>query len=88
VRACSAHGAAADADPPRTTAGKTTACACRSGFLRADAGSITIHGIDAVADPIGNKQITACLLDESTIYERLTPMRSAGSDFSREHMSA
>jgi ABC-2 type transport system ATP-binding protein len=50
----------------------TTTRAWRSGLLRADAGSITIHGIDAVADPIGNKQITACLLDELTIYERLT----------------
>jgi ABC-2 type transport system ATP-binding protein len=39
----------------------TTTRAWRSGLLRADAGSIAIHGIDAVADPIGNKQITACL---------------------------
>jgi hypothetical protein len=31
-----------------------------------------------VADPIGNKQITACLLDELTIYERLTPMKFGG----------
>jgi ABC-2 type transport system ATP-binding protein len=43
------------------------------GLLRPDAGSITIEGTDALADPTAAKQITAWLSDEPMIYDRLTP---------------
>jgi ABC-2 type transport system ATP-binding protein len=54
-------------------AGKTTTLRMVVGLLRPDAGSITIGDIDALADPIAAKQITAWLSDEPMIYDRLTP---------------
>jgi ABC-2 type transport system ATP-binding protein len=54
-------------------AGKTTTLRMVVGLLRPDAGSICIDGIDALADPVGAKQITAWLSDEPMIYEKLTP---------------
>jgi ABC-2 type transport system ATP-binding protein len=54
-------------------AGKTTTLRMVVGLLRPDVGSITIGGIDALADPIAAKQITAWLSDEPMIYDRLTP---------------
>ena len=44
-----------------------------AGLLRPDAGSISIDGIDALADPVAAKQITAWLSDEPMIYDKLTP---------------
>ena len=44
-----------------------------SGLLRPDAGTICIEGIDALADPVAAKQITAWLSDEPMIYDKLTP---------------
>jgi ABC-2 type transport system ATP-binding protein len=44
------------------------------GLLEPDSGSIRIFGIDALADPIGAKRITAWVSDEPMIYEKLTPM--------------
>jgi ABC-2 type transport system ATP-binding protein len=54
-------------------AGKTTTLRMVVGLLRPDAGSITIEGIDALADPVATKQITAWLSDEPMIYDKLTP---------------
>jgi len=54
-------------------AGKTTTLRMVAGLLRPDAGSIAIAGIDALADPVAAKQITAWLSDEPMIYDRLTP---------------
>jgi ABC-2 type transport system ATP-binding protein len=54
-------------------AGKTTTLRMVVGLLRADAGSITIDGIDSLVDPIAAKQVTAWLSDEPMIYDRLTP---------------
>src|SRR5450759_3942867 len=54
-------------------AGKTTTLRMVAGLLRPDAGSITIEGIDALADPVAAKQITAWLSDEPMIYDKLTP---------------
>jgi ABC-2 type transport system ATP-binding protein len=42
-------------------------------LLRPDAGSICIGGIDALADSVAAKQMTAWLSDEPMIYEKLTP---------------
>jgi ABC-2 type transport system ATP-binding protein len=54
-------------------AGKTTTLRMVVGLLRPDAGSIQIDGIDALADPVAAKQITAWLSDEPMIYDKLTP---------------
>jgi len=54
-------------------AGKTTTLRMVVGLLKPDAGTITINGIDALADPVAAKQITAWLSDEPMIYDKLTP---------------
>ena len=55
-------------------AGKTTTLRMITGLLKPDRGSITVFGIDALADPVGAKQIMAWLSDEPMIYDKLTPM--------------
>ena len=45
-----------------------------AGLLRPDAGSISIFGIDALADPVAAKQIMAWVSDEPMIYDKLTPL--------------
>src|SRR5438045_6579408 len=55
-------------------AGKTTTLRMMAGLLEPDRGSITVFGIDALADPVGAKQIVAWLSDEPMIYDKLTPM--------------
>jgi ABC-2 type transport system ATP-binding protein len=54
-------------------AGKTTTLRMVAGLLRPDAGSIRVGGIDALADPVGAKQIMAWISDEPMIYDKLTP---------------
>ena len=54
-------------------AGKTTTLRMVVGLLRPDAGTIRVDGIDALADPVAAKQITAWLSDEPMIYDKLTP---------------
>ena len=54
-------------------AGKTTTLRMVAGLLRPDAGSITVSGIDALADPVAAKQIMAWISDEPMIYDKLTP---------------
>jgi ABC-2 type transport system ATP-binding protein len=54
-------------------AGKTTTLRMIVGLLKPDAGSIVIEGIDALADPVAAKQLTAWLSDEPMIYDKLTP---------------
>src|SRR5271156_5598620 len=55
-------------------AGKTTTLRMITGLLEPDRGSITVFGIDALADPVGAKQIMAWLSDEPMIYDKLTPL--------------
>ena len=55
-------------------AGKTTTLRMISGLLKPDAGTISIFGINALADPIAAKRITAWLPDEPMIYDKLTPL--------------
>jgi ABC-2 type transport system ATP-binding protein len=54
-------------------AGKTTTLRMVAGLLRPDAGSISVFGIDALADPVAAKQIMAWISDEPMIYDKLTP---------------
>src|SRR5215218_5512333 len=54
-------------------AGKTTTLRMVAGLLRPDAGLISIFGIDALADPVEAKRITAWVSDEPMIYDKLTP---------------
>jgi len=55
-------------------AGKTTTLRMVAGLLRADAGAVSICGIDAFADPISAKQVLAWVPDEPMIYDKLTPL--------------
>ncbi|HKX08860.1 MAG TPA: ABC transporter ATP-binding protein [Stellaceae bacterium] len=55
-------------------AGKTTMLRMVSGLLKPDRGTITIYGIDALADPVAAKRVTAWLSDEPMIYDKLTPI--------------
>src|SRR6202165_1305734 len=55
-------------------AGKTTTLRMVVGLLRPDAGSISISGIDALADPVAAKQVMAWVSDEPMIYDKLTPL--------------
>jgi ABC-2 type transport system ATP-binding protein len=54
-------------------AGKTTTLKMVVGLLRPDAGSISVHGIDALAEPTSAKQLMAWISDEPMIYDKLTP---------------
>src|SRR6202049_2151004 len=55
-------------------AGKTTTLRMVAGLLQPDAGTISVAGIDALADPIAAKQIMAWISDEPMIYDKLTPL--------------
>jgi ABC-2 type transport system ATP-binding protein len=54
-------------------AGKTTTLRMVAGLLKPDAGSIAVFGIDALADPVEAKRVTAWVSDEPMIYDKLTP---------------
>jgi ABC-2 type transport system ATP-binding protein len=54
-------------------AGKTTTLRMVAGLLMPDAGSISVFGTDALADPVSAKQIIAWVSDEPMIYDKLTP---------------
>jgi ABC-2 type transport system ATP-binding protein len=54
-------------------AGKTTTLRMVAGLLRPDSGSISVFGIDSLADPVAAKQIMAWISDEPMIYDKLTP---------------
>src|SRR5713101_8742399 len=55
-------------------AGKTTTLRMVAGLLLPDAGSVSVLGIDALADPVAAKQIMAWVSDEPMIYDKLTPL--------------
>jgi ABC-2 type transport system ATP-binding protein len=54
-------------------AGKTTTLRMVAGLLKPDAGTISVFGIDALADPVEAKRIMAWISDEPMIYDKLTP---------------
>lgn len=53
-------------------AGKTTTLRMIAGLLNADAGAISVFGVDARADPLGAKRLIAWLPDEPLLYDKLT----------------
>ncbi len=55
-------------------AGKTTILRMVAGLLRPDSGSISVFGVDALADPIAAKRAMAWVSDEPMVYDRLTPL--------------
>jgi ABC-2 type transport system ATP-binding protein len=55
-------------------AGKTTTLRMIVGLLKPDGGTITVGGIDALADPVAAKQVVAWVSDEPMIYDKLTPL--------------
>ena len=55
-------------------AGKTTTLRMVAGLTQADAGSIHVFGVDALADPVAAKRLIAWLPDEPMLYDKLTPM--------------
>ncbi len=55
-------------------AGKTTTLRMVVGLLKPDAGSISILGVDALADPVAAKRMVAWVSDEPMIYDKLTPV--------------
>lgn len=55
-------------------AGKTTTLRMVAGLLRPDAGSVRIFGIDARAEPLAAKRVTAWLPDDPMLYDKLTPL--------------
>jgi ABC-2 type transport system ATP-binding protein len=59
-------------------AGKTTTFKLVVGLLRPDSGSISVLGIDALADPVAAKRVMAWISDEPMIYDKLTPMEYLG----------
>ncbi len=55
-------------------AGKTTTLRMIAGLLPADAGEISIFGVDARRQSIDAKRITAWLPDEPMLYDKLDPL--------------
>jgi ABC-2 type transport system ATP-binding protein len=55
-------------------AGKTTTLRMVTGLMKPDRGSITVFGIDAIADPVAAKRVMAWLSDEPMIYDKLSPL--------------
>ncbi|MBX9775772.1 MAG: ABC transporter ATP-binding protein [Xanthobacteraceae bacterium] len=55
-------------------AGKTTTLKMVVGLLKPDAGTISILGTDALADPVAAKRVMAWISDEPMIYDKLTPL--------------
>src|SRR5262249_17298387 len=53
-------------------AGKTTTLSMVAGLLNPDAGSISVYGIDSLADPIAAKRVMAWQPDEPALYDKLT----------------
>jgi ABC-2 type transport system ATP-binding protein len=59
-------------------AGKTTTLRMVTGLTKPETGSIRIFGIDALAEPLAAKAVTAWLPDEPMLYDKLTPSEYLG----------
>ncbi|SDH09453.1 ABC-2 type transport system ATP-binding protein [Microbacterium pygmaeum] len=53
-------------------AGKTTTLSIIAGLLRPDRGSISVNGVDAIADPVAAKRQMGVLPDRLRTFDRLT----------------
>ena len=59
-------------------AGKTTTLRMAVGLTRPDGGAVSIFGVDALADPLSAKRLTAWLPDEPMLYDKLSPAEYLG----------
>jgi ABC-2 type transport system ATP-binding protein len=59
-------------------AGKTTTLRMAVGLTRPESGSVHIFGVDALADPLAAKRLTAWLPDEPMLYDKLSPAEYLG----------
>ncbi len=57
----------------RNGAGKTTTLECLLGLRRPDAGSISVAGTDALADPAAAKRLLGAQLQATALQDQLTP---------------
>src|SRR5271170_3073539 len=67
-------------------AGKTTTLECVLGLRRADSGSITVGGIDALAEPQRVKSLIGAQLQGTALQDQITPreaLRFFGSFYRR-----
>ncbi|MGB8601245.1 MAG: ABC transporter ATP-binding protein [Rhizomicrobium sp.] len=55
-------------------AGKTTTLRMVSGLLMPDSGSVSVLGIDALADPVAAKRQIALVPDEPQLYDKLSAL--------------
>jgi ABC-2 type transport system ATP-binding protein len=55
-------------------AGKTTTLRMVAGLLKPDSGSISVFGVDALADAAAAKRLIAWAPDEPMLYDKLTPV--------------
>jgi len=53
-------------------AGKTTTIKMMTGILRPDSGSVVVHGVDMLADPVAAKCAIGYVPDNPDVYDRLT----------------
>lgn len=58
-------------------AGKSTTLAALLGFVRAEAGSVSVYGIDPAADPDGARRRIAYLPENVALYEHLSAVENA-----------
>jgi ABC-2 type transport system ATP-binding protein len=54
-------------------AGKSTTIKMLTGLLKPDSGTITINGIDVLADPVAAKKQFGYVPESGALYEKLTP---------------
>jgi len=54
-------------------AGKTTTIECLLGLRQPDAGTITIHGIDVLAEPTKTRQHVGAQLQSAALQDKITP---------------
>ena len=57
----------------RNGAGKTTTFECLLGLRRPDAGTVTVDGVDALADPAAAKRLVGAQLQATALQDQITP---------------
>jgi len=59
-------------------AGKTTVLECLLGLRRPDSGSVSIAGMDALANPRGARHLVGAQLQGATLQDKITPRQALG----------